>query len=178
MFLILPLCLSAAETIYPSGYNLICEYQLSDQSLSTEDTLIITRTFVNNESFTVGGLYFSENMPAEFDLVDYSITRNGSDLTCEFDDTKGPVVAGNRSYYWVVDDPDGSVQNAINPGDIIVLTARVRCTTPDDYTLPIHTAAFYGNLSGFFSTDQPLSISVTAPSDTTPPDGIIDLGSL
>jgi uncharacterized repeat protein (TIGR01451 family) len=173
--LILPVA-SAAETLYPTGSNFIMQYNLSTQTIGVGDTLTISRVLVNNESFPISGLYFSENIPSEFSLVENSVTVNGGSIDYEFDGSLGSMFPGNRCYYWVIDAPDGSVQNHINPGDSVVVTIRLTCSKAGNYVLPLHTGSFLGNTSGFFATDDAISITVTSPSaDTVPPDRITDL---
>lgn len=175
LMLILPVT-PAAETLYPSGANIILQYNLSAQSINVGDTLTISRVLVNNESYPISGLYFSENIPSEFGLVDQSVTVNGGDINYEFDGSLGSMFPGNRCYYWIVDDPDGSIQNYINPGDSVVVTIRLTCSEAGNYLLPLHTGSFLGNTSGFFATDDAISITVTSSSaDITPPERITDL---
>jgi len=175
---VLPLYAFPAETLYPAGYNLLSQYELSSQSLSPGDTLIITRSVINNELFPISGLYFSENFPAEFNLVEYSVTKNGSEITHLFDSTISSTFADNDCYYWIIDDPEGSVHNIINPGDNIVLIIKLTCSLTGIYSFPMHTGAFYGNSTGFFTTGDSLLINVSSTSDSIPPSRITDLDAL
>jgi hypothetical protein len=144
--------------------------------LTTGDTLIITRTIQNNESFTLEGLYFSDNIPSEFTLSDHSINLNDNDITILFNDNIAPsIIDGYNTCDWVVDDPDGNPQNRVNPGDILVFELKLTCGIVGDYQLPFHATAFTGGNSGFFSTDNAINVTFSSAEDTTPPAAIIDL---
>jgi hypothetical protein len=166
----------ASETLYPSGYNLASQYGLSSSNITTADTLLITRTVQNNESFAVSGLYFSENLPPEFSLIGYSIRLNGNNIANQFTANITPlIVNGYTTYEWVVDDPDGNPQNVINPGQTLVFELRLVCASIGEYQLPFHTAAFSGGNSGFYSTDQAIALTVSGTDDNIPPAAIGDL---
>ena len=165
----------SAETVYPSGYNLISQYNLNKQTLSPGDTLVITRTIINSESFPLTGLYFSENVPAGFDPIDHNIVKNGVGIDYNFGPIDGLIFDGNICYGWIVDDPAGSVNNTLAAGDELVLTARYTCAAEGSYTFPMHSGVFYGGTTGFYSTDEALTVNVTTSTDTTPPAAIIDL---
>ena len=171
----LSLPLAAAETLYPSGYNLISDYNLSTQTIGPGDTLVITRTIINNESFPLTGLYFSENVPAEFELVDHAIARNGDAVACQFSSIDNLVQAGKVNLNWLVDDPAGSVNNTLAAGDELVLTAHFTCASEGSYSFSMHSSVFYGAMTGFYSTDDAITITVTTSDDVTPPNRIIDL---
>jgi len=49
---------SAQETLYPEGYNIVSNYMISSNNISTEDTLIITHTIKNNETFILHNLLY------------------------------------------------------------------------------------------------------------------------
>jgi len=166
----------AAETLYPSGYNIISQYYLSDYAITITDTLIITRTVQNNESFALSGLYFSDNLPPEYSLVGYSIRLNGNNISNQFAANIAPsIVAGFATYEWVVDDPDGNPENIINPGQSLVFELRLHCGNIGEYQLPFHTTAFLGGSSGFYSTNEAIIVTVQNSEDTIPPAAIGDL---
>ena len=167
--------LSQAESFYPSGYSIVSLYEVNSQSLYTNDTLIITRTIVNNESFPVSGLYFSDNFPPHFNLIDYSLANNHNILDHTFDETVNSLFTGYNCFYWIIDDPSGSVQNIINPGDSLVLSLRLVCSLADNYMFPLHTSTFYGNSTSFFSTSDALFIDISTEIDTISPSAINDL---
>ena len=135
----------ASESLYPSGYNLSSQYDLSDSAITTADTLLITRTVQNNESFAISGLYFSENLPPEFSLIGYSIKLDGNDIAYQFAEYISlSVVDGFAAYEWVVDDPDGSPQNVVYPGQTLIFELRLVCANIGEYQLPFHAAVFSG----------------------------------
>jgi hypothetical protein len=175
--LILPVNIAfTAETLYPSGYNITSQFELSGTDISTGDTLVVTRTIINNESFALDGLYFSDNLPSEFTLTEYAIKLNGNNITTTYTaNISPPIVPGYNTCEWVVDDPDGDPQNLVYPGDILTFEMKLVCFTAGDYQLPFHAAAFVGGNSGFFSTDDPISITVSSAQDTIPPSAINDL---
>lgn len=143
------------DTVYPSGYNLQCYYTVSGTELSITDTLIISRKMVNDEDFPLENLYFCENLPAAFTVAGHSITLNDIAIDYMF---SGPVadevVAGYDTYYWVIDSPFAGEEanNLLNPGDSVELTIRIVSGNVGSFTLPHHSAVFFGNSTGFFST--------------------------
>ncbi len=164
-----------AEILFPTGYNFLNQYNINTQSISSDDTLIITRTIVNNESFSLTGLFFSEHIPEEFNLIDHSVTKNGNSISYIFDNTIFPSYPDNNCFYWIVDDPNGEILNSINPGDNLTLITKYTCSVNGNYTFPLHSSSFYGNSTGFYSTANSLQISVSSEIDVTPPARVIDL---
>jgi len=154
---------SAQETLYPEGYNIVSNYMISSNDISTEDTLTITRTIKNNETFTLHNLYLTDNLPQEFEITSYSLNLNGEPITNYF---SGPlfnqVIPNYITYRWVIDDPNPNdeLNHFVDPDDSLELTYRIICQTNGDYTLPFHTLCFYGNLTGFFTTSDSINISV------------------
>lgn len=178
--LLLPIrSLGADDPVRPVGYDILSQFELSDSVLAFTDTLVITRRLVNNESFPLTGLYLSENFPPGPQLVAHSATLNSAAITYDFDSPLADgVLSGYDAYYWVIDDPSaaGSPQNEIQPNDTLLLQYRLSFTESGQYNFPLHTAAFYGNGSGFFSADEQISVEVQAPAqDTTPPGQVTDL---
>ncbi|MCP4584110.1 MAG: hypothetical protein GY839_21055, partial [candidate division Zixibacteria bacterium] len=133
--LIMPVNLAfSAETLYPSGYNIVSQCQLSGSDISTGDTLVITRTVQNNESFALDGLYFSENIPSEFTLTEFVIKVNSNDITPLFSNNISPsIVIGYNTCDWVIDDPDGDPQNLIDPGNILVFELKLTSSVVGAY---------------------------------------------
>lgn len=159
----LPDLLWPQDVIFPSGYSVVSYYEVSDFALSTQDTLTISRSLANNESFPLIGLYFSENLPPEFEILSYLITLNGSNISQSFQEfSPEPIIPGFRAYYWVFHDPfaSDSVQNEIDPGDSVALELRLICSTSGEYLFPFHTTVFYGNGTGFFATGDSTFLEV------------------
>jgi len=169
----------AAETVYPNGYNIVSGYGVSAYNITTSDTLVITRTVRNNESFPISGLYFSENLPPAFQVAAHSITLNGAGITYRYQQNlSDSIIGGYDAYYWVVDDPDSlaAIHNVLSPVDSLSFRLKLTALAPGQFQLPLHTTVFYGNNSGFFSTDDFYTITVTGDEiDTIPPARITDL---
>ncbi len=161
VIILLPNRITAQETVYPSGYSIQVFYTPDQTSMAAGDTLTITRWVKNNESFNLTGLYFSENLPSDFQVVSVSATRNGTALPILSTGPFTSLVSGYNAYYWIVDSPDSSenIHNTILPGDSVELQLRVTSNNIGDYIFPLHTTVFYGNGTGMFSYDT-LSISV------------------
>ncbi|MCP4705702.1 MAG: T9SS type A sorting domain-containing protein [candidate division Zixibacteria bacterium] len=163
MIFIVFLAMSAnsQETTYPSGSNILSSYSVNSTEISIADTLIISRTVVNNEDFDLESLYFSENIPDELEVVGHNASIEGVDIDYLF---LGPisngVINGYNAYHWVIDSPleSESVTNILNPGDSILLEVKIVSSSPGIITLPIHTTIFSGNNSGFFSTSAEIEI--------------------
>ncbi|MEW5924134.1 MAG: hypothetical protein AB1746_09115 [Candidatus Zixiibacteriota bacterium] len=169
----------AAETLYPGGYNISSGYAVSAYNITTSDTLVITRTVRNNESFSITGLYFSENIPPQLQVAAHAIAINGAGINYQYQaNLTDSIVGGYDSYYWVVDDPESpaTVQNTLSPGDSLSFRLKLTAMLAGQYQLPLHTTVFYGNNSGFFSTDDMYTITVSGDEiDTIPPSRITDL---
>lgn len=178
LILIIPITSLNAESIYPSGNNVSCQYLLSSQSITTTDTLIITRTLTNNSSFSLSGLYFSDNFPGNFSLIDYSIKLNGVDISYQFEDSVESIFSGNNYYYWIIDNPDGSIEKSINQGDSLTFTMKLICNQIGSYVFPLHTSTFYGNSTAFFATEDLYDIIVSTAADQTPPSGITNIEAM
>ena len=165
---------AAGESLYPSGYNLSSQYSVNSNTIEVGDTLVIIRTVKNNDAFGISGLYFSENLPPQFNPAEETIKINGSDIVFK---RYGPLRDLIRplydNYTWVIDDPDGgSVNNVLNPGDSIEFELKLICDSSGEYILPLHTSVFYGNNQGFLSTSDSIQIEIVLSSgtDTIPPE--------
>ena len=157
------LCLCSSvtfgETVYPEGYNITSDYQLSDSLLSVSDTLIISRTIVNNESFDLTGFYFSDNFPPAASIIDYNLQLEGVLVTPAF--TGGHVnviVSGCDAYWWQIDEPQNpdGVHYTVAPGETVTLTVRLLFDSVGTYSFPLHTTAFRGDTISFFATGDTL----------------------
>ncbi|HWR81780.1 MAG TPA: T9SS type A sorting domain-containing protein [Candidatus Deferrimicrobium sp.] len=152
------------EVVHPTGYTFECSYNASDSVIAVGDTLTINRTFINNESFAVTGLYFSDNLPSVFSVVGQSVRRNGVPITVKSTGPYPNLIAGGYSaWYWIVDSPDSSEQthNTVFSGDTIVTEIKLVSQDIGDFVLPLHTTAWYGSAEGFFATSPPISVRVT-----------------
>ncbi|MEW5922537.1 MAG: dockerin type I repeat-containing protein [Candidatus Zixiibacteriota bacterium] len=151
-----------ADNIFPPDYNITCDYTLSGTEFQTDDTLIIRRALINNETYSLSGLYFSDNIPPKFDVASYTLKHNGNDIIHFYSGASQDSVIGfYDTYYWVVDDPNlPAITNTIYPGDSIVMEMKVTFTQGGAFSLPMHTTVFYGNQTGYFATANSISISV------------------
>ncbi len=170
---LLSLASASAETVHPAGTNFAAAYSLSGTSLTTNDTLVISRSFVNGESFAITGLYLSENLPPELSIVGADISLNGSPLTVA--DSSESILSGYVSHCWLIGTPGSGTD--MNPGDSLSLELKVTCATEGTYALPLHTTVGYGNGAGVFAADSAAAITVSAPADITPPAAISDLSA-
>lgn len=168
--------LHSEESLYPTGYNISCQYELSDSTVAVSDTFTVTREIVNDETFPLRGLYFSENLPSEFEVVYHSVKVNGADIRYSFSGPfENPIFDTYESYYWIIDDPDSSagILNSISPGDTVVLEIRITCSIIGEYFLHGRTAVFHGGTTGFFSTGDSVATGVEA-AVAVEDDGYID----
>jgi len=161
----------SAETVHPSGTNIAASYSLSGTALTTNDTLVISRSIVNRESFALSGLYLSDNLPPQLSIVGAEIKLNGAPLVVA--DSAGSILSGYVSHCWLVGTPGGGTD--MNPGDSLSLELKVTCAAEGTYALPLHTTVGYGNGDGFFAADSAAAITVAAPADITPPSAISNL---
>lgn len=166
----------AAAEVFPPSPGLSCTYVLSGSHVAVSDTFSITRTITNGESFALSGLFFSDNLPPEFVLVDHIVRINGEAVPFL---VTGPV-AGlvdpfHDAYYWIVDSQGEhpGIDTIVGPGEVVVLQIDLVCDEPGQYNLPIHTAVFTGNGLGFFATSDSAQVVVgsVAAVDDVPPHG-------
>ncbi|MBN1212124.1 MAG: hypothetical protein JXA92_06055 [candidate division Zixibacteria bacterium] len=152
----------SAEIIVPSGTNVALDYQISAVLLKTSDTLIITRELVNNESFSLTGLYISENLPFPFEIVTQTVELNHAAIDYIYMEALyGMIIHGYSTFYWLIDDPDGSpgINNTIYPEDTLNLVLKITCSREGNYELSEHTASFYSEGNSYFTYgDSPLAI--------------------
>ncbi len=178
LLFILALSSQAADSVYPATSLVTVEYLWSSQTPAAGESVDIIRILKNNESFPLTGLYFSENLPPEISIDSYIVTVNDSAVNSDY---TGPlpddIENGFDCYRWLIDSPDpiSPYQVTLNPGDSIILTTTVSCSTEGSYQLPFHTVSFYGNGDGLFAMADPESITFGPPPDTIPPAAIIDL---
>ncbi len=160
----LPVAVFAADnSLYPPDYSITSIYSPVNSSIEFGDTLTIDRILVNNESFSLYGLYFSDNYPPEFQIIEHTVHLNGSTLAHEFELEEGRnIFSGYDLYYWIIDYPDAidSTQNIITPGDSLHLQLRIIAENPGSYELPMHTVVFYGNNGGIFATSDTRTIQI------------------
>lgn len=170
----------AQDPVYPQGLNILCEYSMTNSSITAGDTLVIQRVVVNNESYSMAGLYFSENLPSVFAVIQHTIRVNGNGIQYVYPDPdSGSVVAGFEVHRWLVDSPDAAAgfANEILSGDSVVFDLALICETPGTYEFPLHTVVAFGNGAGLFSVANPVSVVVTGNTDSIPPAPVIDLAA-
>ena len=167
------------DVFYPAGHSLSASYEISQITMTASDTLVLTRSLVNGESYSLTSLYFADNLPAAFSVISYSLTRNGDAIGCGFSGANtDTVLPGYDAYQWVVDWPDafGGLQTEIISGDSLHLQVMITCNEAGSYSLPLHTIVCCGNGGQMFAV--PLAsvfITVEASVDLTPPGRIEDL---
>lgn len=155
--------MQAQDTVYPSAYNIGCDYSPSSDKVAISDTFTIARYLVNDESFNLSGLYFSDNLPPEFVVVDYDVRVNGVDRGYEI---IGPVndhlLGGYNTYYWILDSRGefSGIDYVVNPGDSVGLEMRIVCGELGTYALPAHATSFYGNGTGFFASSDMIEVEI------------------
>jgi hypothetical protein len=162
--LIIPVRFSLGQdTIYPSGSNINCTYSLSDIQFRLDDTLTITREITNNESFTLMGLYFSETLPPEFEIISSDVTINSLSINFRYiESAVGEVVAGYTTHFFVLDDPDSQsvYNNVLNAVSSVKIILKVISNQSGDFQFPIHCSAMYSTTSNFFIVADAVNVSV------------------
>ena len=117
-----------SEDLYPSGYSIDCQYIMSDSEVYIGDTLIITRSFANNESFGLDAFYISENLPPEFTIASYTLQVDGFDQDHMFlGPLEGHEVEGYMNYAWVMDSPhpEEPFSFTVDGGSLVVLQIKI-----------------------------------------------------
>lgn len=177
----------AAETIYPAGYNHRTDYILSTTVMTASDTLVVERYLVNGEPIALDYLYFSDQLPSSFHVVNYSLTVNGTPNAHMFLDSMPNLTLDvYDTYHWVVSspDPDDGMVQTVNPGDSVSLRVRMICRQEGSYELPLHTTVFSSAGVGFFATAASIPITVESCCDGMAgnadcrPDNTVDIGDV
>lgn len=155
---------TAEDQIYPVSLAVSCNYNISNTDVQTGQTFTISRSVINNESYSVTGLYLSDYLPPEFIIQSRQVRINGVDIN--YSET-GPLlnsgVTGYNAFRWVIDDPTyGTPQNYLAAGDVLSTVLTVVCNTAGNFDLDFHTVSGYGNSSPFFSMNtSPISMTVS-----------------
>lgn len=156
--------IDAQETLFPNGYNITVDYDISSTAITVDDTLLILRTVRNNESFALSDLYVAENLPFEFEIIYSAMQVDSLPVVYYY---SGPLPNQIRpdcnSYRWLLDHPPpaDSVIRSLQPGEILNVGYAVVCSQPGTYTLPFHTVCCRGDTSGIFTTADSLTIAVS-----------------
>ena len=158
----LAVSVAGADILYPGGYDIQSDYTINETTFAIADTMVIHRYVVNHESFSLGGLYLSENLPSELEVVGQTATLNGAAVPYVFFEAVSDLeIPGYNAYHWLFDDPADKIALTLDPGDSLHLVLKVVSHDLGNYELPSHAAAFFGSGSGFFATSGPIDIMVT-----------------
>ncbi|MFH1701765.1 MAG: dockerin type I domain-containing protein [Candidatus Zixiibacteriota bacterium] len=151
------------DSIYPSGSNINCTYSLDDSQFRLGDTLTITREITNNESFSLMGLYISETLPPEFEIISTDVTINSLNITHRYIESAiGEIAVGYTTHFFVLDDPDSQLvyNNVLDTGDTVRIVLKVISIQSGEYQFPIHSAVMYSSTSSFFAVGSAADINV------------------
>lgn len=157
-FVALPLEARTNVPVYPEGHEIECSYSLSTEHLAVADTLVITRTLQNDGSLALSGLYFADNLPREFTVIDHLLSIDDIEEAVL---TIGPTIdlieTSFSSYLWVVDsgDADSGIDRVIEPSEFVQLTLKVICEVPGQYQFSTHSTVFYTQSANYFATSPP-----------------------
>lgn len=176
----IPMNALADDEIFPPGFDFVSRYEVPAQIVRANDTFSITRTFINNETFPLTGLYLSDNLPHfdYFEIVDHDASINGLPINYMFyHELSQPTIENFEAYYWVVDSPKDyeNIHNTINPGDSLHVEVDLAAHQMGSYLFPRHTIVFYGDGSGFFTTADSVYIEILYDCGNTNGTGIINL---
>lgn len=167
---------AAQEISYPAGSNIQIGYSLNFDTVAVGDTLVIERKVINSETFNLSGLYFSENLPPDFEHISESIKVNGTDISyTAIAPVSGGLISGFEYYNWLIDSPlaNENAQYEMKPGDTLSFRLKLICNNPGVYTLPTHSTVMFGDGSALFSTSDPIQVAIST--DNSPPSDIVDL---
>ena len=154
------------DTVYPNDLAISAEYRIPEQVFGAADTVTVYRTVINNEQAPIYNLYLTDNLPSEFELIDYTLTINGAPAHRQFD---GPhhsrQIPEYNLYEWVLDRPDSTdtLDVTLDYQDTLVLSYRLRCPVEDEYLLPFHTLCGNTDDTGLFTLADPLHVVVETP---------------
>lgn len=165
--------IAGQDTTYPLGHSIDSRYWVSDTLVALGDTITIERRLRNNETFPLSGVYLTENLPGVFDIVEQTITIDGTPVAVL---TEGPepdgVISGYDTYRWTVDSPDPSegLSRSLAPGEELLVRYRVVSRDIGIFGLPLHLTAMYGNSTGIFATGMGDTVHVIIALDVEDPD--------
>lgn len=161
------------DTTYPIGHSIDSRYWVSDTLVALGDTITIERRLRNNETFSLSGVYLTENLPGVFDIVEQTVTIDGTPVAAL---TEGPepggVINGYDTYRWTIDSPDPSegISRSLEPGEELLVRYRVVSSDIGNFGLPLHLTAMYGNGAGIFATGTGDTVHVIIALDVEDPD--------
>ena len=156
--------IAAQETLFPNGYSITVDYDISSTGITVDDTLLILRTVRNNESFALNDLYVAENLPFEFEIIYSAVQVDSLPVVYYY---SGPLPNQIRphynSYHWLIDHPppEDSVHRVLQPNEILNVGYAVVCSQPGNYTLPFHTVCCSSDTCGIFTTADSLTIAIS-----------------
>jgi len=159
----------ANEILHPANNDIHIEYTLSATNLNVGDTLIITRSLVNNSSDTLNNLYWVDNFPPELNILTYGVYLNGVEIS---NFCSGPVESWLYNSYntvrWVVDLPSGDdpYNHKISPSDSIALVYFIICENQGNFVLPFHTTCFHNGDHGSYTAGESITIEISYQSST------------
>ena len=159
-FIIYPaVCSYARNTVYPADYQITSEYEINSTVLDIDDTMTISRKIINNEPFPLTGLYFSENLPQDFEIISWSVSLNEAILdNIRQESFTNFIFPEYKTCTWIIDDPVSS-DYQLDTNDSIFIDINVVCHMSGLYTLPLHSASFYGDAIAFFTTGEQITIN-------------------
>ncbi len=168
------------EIMYPEGSIISTTYSISELIVETGSSLTITRTITNNESYPLTNLYVSESISPELELISYSIDINGTVIPfAYFGDLEDEIIAGYKSFYWVIDEPiiGDTLNRNLMPGETLNLEYSLSSTVSGSYAVMFHTTCFYGDGTGYFAVGDSTSVAFVSDPECgdTNSDGEMDI---
>ena len=148
------------DTVYPLGTSASATYDLNDTLMTIDDTLVITRTFVNNTATPLSCFYFCDNLPDAFTIVSHTVTINNSIVTYDFPSPTASIYSNYTRYNFVLDYPGthGTYDLLIQPDDTVVVAYKSICTSVGTYDLPLHTFIAHDGTNGVFGYSDSLTM--------------------
>jgi len=159
----------AGEILHPANNNIQLEYLLSSTDLNVGDTLIITRTLVNNSPDTINNIFWVDNLPPELTILTYSVHLNGVEISNFY---SGPVenwlYNSYNTFRWAVDFPseEDPYNHKISPSDSIALVYSIVCQDHGNFILPLHAASFHNGYHGSYAVGETITINISYQNDT------------
>ncbi len=160
MFIITAQSHAVNDSIFPGSASVQSSYTLSNTVLTIDDTLNITRTFINNEATPLTCFYFCDNLPDEFTIISHAVTINSSPVSYDFPTATASTYTNFSEYYFVLDYPGthGTYDLLIQPDDTVVVEYQVICSSVNSYALPLHTFIAHNGTTGIFGHADSLTM--------------------
>lgn len=152
---------AVSDAIHPNTVQVVSLYELSSAVVTVDDTVTVTRTFVNNESSALTSFYMQDVLPDEISIVSQSVKVNNVVVNYDFPTPVSSSEFTNYTeYQWVLDYPgvNGTYDLYIQPDDTVVVEYKIATSTVGTYDLPLHSFIAHNGTTGLFGFSDTVTV--------------------